>query len=126
LADCNVFNPDRLHEENPCGLGFSAELRTKDAALKPVITVTFSTATRPARLLDTGQKYRLDSMQASVIDRKILSGMHASSLRKSYCPVLIWDENGSCLLLCLLGLGLGGQQAEASSGQGQAGRLQDR
>lgn len=52
--------------------------------------------------------------------------MCASSPKKSYSLILIWDENDDCLLLCLLHPGLGRQQADTSGGQGEASQLRER
>lgn len=45
--------------------------------------------------------------------------MCASSLKKSYSLVLIWDANDAGLLLCCLCLGLWGQPAGTAGGQGE-------
>lgn len=49
--------------------------------------------------------------------------MCASSLRKSYSLILIWDENDACLLPCFLHAKLGTQQADTPSGQGEEHQL---
>lgn len=106
-----MFNLGGLHEENPCGLGFSAELRNKDAILKADYNCDFFHRYQTCQATDTSQQLLLDSMYVSVIDRKIF--IQACVLALSIDFILLFSHGMRMMLVCccaFCGTGWWGQE----------------